>query len=724
MKKLFPIIVISILIALNVQSQEQEEDYKIIPPSPTAYELGKYGQIPVGYFTGTANVSVPLYNFKAGKLSVPISISYNSNGIKVDQLSSNVGLGWSLNAGGVITRIIKDEPDEESYQFYPENEIQENGIFSPMAMDFYSKGSQEGVDTEADLFMFNFIGYSGKFVYDNNKEIIMMPHQNIRIIPIYDVGVDTGYTIITADGIKYIFSQTERTKSFTQNLGRDGDFSIPQITAWYLSKIIHPGGDQVNFIYENQGYSYTNSISQSHTKTTTNNSCAGGLTCASQNEIKTILNKSTIMGGKKLVEINSNNPLNGKIVIDYDQSHPEISSYSLISEISIENVDNGTEDSFSFNYLTTSNNRIFLENITFLDPSKHYNFDYFDPDGLCERNSFSQDYWGYFNNKTNNYFIPKITTHAAFLDSPFNGDRNPNHQYSKKGLLEKITYPTGGYSEFEYEANSYLGEQTIYPAKENFDFTFTSCNNCYGWSHDTMFTNQVMFDHDVGINLSCSIFGEGDMCDDTIISRAADFTFYNENWEEISLLKWSGQLGEWIGTDNPIRLYPGEVINSSDLKTHFDEGSVYAVIMSVNGPCTKAWTQFYYYDEDIQIIPANIETGGSRIKSISAYEPISGDTTETYYYYNEIGKIDTSSGDAGNKGFYISDQITRLDCGYPFNTYIDCEYYVLNSSSLIPLINTGNNNIYYKAVTVSHGGSNFEQGAETHKFRVNGQIGW
>lgn len=62
MKKLFPIIVISILIALNVQSQEQEEDYKIIPPSPTAYELGKYGQIPVGYFTGTANVSVPLYN--------------------------------------------------------------------------------------------------------------------------------------------------------------------------------------------------------------------------------------------------------------------------------------------------------------------------------------------------------------------------------------------------------------------------------------------------------------------------------------------------------------------------------------------------------------------------------------------------------------------------------------------------------------------------------------
>src|SRR5690554_1065147 len=86
---------------------------KIVPPSPTAYEFGKYGQVPVGMFTGTPSVSVPLYTYNTRNLSVPISLSYSSNGIKVDQLSTNVGLGWNFNAGGVITRIARDKMDED-----------------------------------------------------------------------------------------------------------------------------------------------------------------------------------------------------------------------------------------------------------------------------------------------------------------------------------------------------------------------------------------------------------------------------------------------------------------------------------------------------------------------------------------------------------------------------------------------------------------------------------
>ncbi len=111
--KLIIIVLIYIFNTQSIYSQdngknpigEDDEFTKIIPPSPTAYELGKYGQIPVGYFTGTPNVSVPIYTYKAGNLSVPISLSYNSNGIKVDQLSSNVGLGWSLNVGESLPEL-------------------------------------------------------------------------------------------------------------------------------------------------------------------------------------------------------------------------------------------------------------------------------------------------------------------------------------------------------------------------------------------------------------------------------------------------------------------------------------------------------------------------------------------------------------------------------------------------------------------------------------------
>ena len=140
---------------------------KIVPPSPTAYELGKYGQIPVSLFTGTPNVSVPLYTYRTRNLSIPISLNYSSNGIQVDQLSSNVGLGWSFLAGGVITRIVRDKPDEDRGALIPEKSLKELGYRSPEAMAFFQAAGEEYADTETDLYMYNFLGHSGKFVFKN-----------------------------------------------------------------------------------------------------------------------------------------------------------------------------------------------------------------------------------------------------------------------------------------------------------------------------------------------------------------------------------------------------------------------------------------------------------------------------------------------------------------------------------------------------------------------------
>jgi hypothetical protein len=78
----------------------------IIPPSPDAAALGKYGTIPVGLHTGVPNIEIPLYTIRSGQLELPISLSYHASGIKVDEIASWVGLGWTLNAGGVVTRSI------------------------------------------------------------------------------------------------------------------------------------------------------------------------------------------------------------------------------------------------------------------------------------------------------------------------------------------------------------------------------------------------------------------------------------------------------------------------------------------------------------------------------------------------------------------------------------------------------------------------------------------
>src|SRR5882724_12246390 len=81
------------------------------PASPNAASLGKYGEVPVSLSTGVPNINIPLYEVKTGNISLPISIDYHAGGIKVEERASWVGLGWSLNAGGVITRVCRGTPD-------------------------------------------------------------------------------------------------------------------------------------------------------------------------------------------------------------------------------------------------------------------------------------------------------------------------------------------------------------------------------------------------------------------------------------------------------------------------------------------------------------------------------------------------------------------------------------------------------------------------------------
>jgi hypothetical protein len=81
-------------------------------PSPNAASLGKYGEIPVGNYTGIPQVSVPLHTITAGDLQLPVSISYHAAGIKLEEIPSSVGTGWTLNIGGAITRSIRGNADK------------------------------------------------------------------------------------------------------------------------------------------------------------------------------------------------------------------------------------------------------------------------------------------------------------------------------------------------------------------------------------------------------------------------------------------------------------------------------------------------------------------------------------------------------------------------------------------------------------------------------------
>ncbi len=79
--------------------------------TPDVMSFQKYGNVPISLYNGKINMVIPFYEIQSGKINIPINLTYNSGGIKVDEIASQVGLGWNLNAGGNILVNVNDLPD-------------------------------------------------------------------------------------------------------------------------------------------------------------------------------------------------------------------------------------------------------------------------------------------------------------------------------------------------------------------------------------------------------------------------------------------------------------------------------------------------------------------------------------------------------------------------------------------------------------------------------------
>ncbi|RTQ48831.1 hypothetical protein EJV47_14625 [Hymenobacter gummosus] len=75
-----------------------------MPRSPEAAELGKYAELPVSLYTGVPSVDIPLFTLPGQGLSVPIGLRYYGSALRLDEAAPWTGIGWTLQAGGAITR--------------------------------------------------------------------------------------------------------------------------------------------------------------------------------------------------------------------------------------------------------------------------------------------------------------------------------------------------------------------------------------------------------------------------------------------------------------------------------------------------------------------------------------------------------------------------------------------------------------------------------------------
>lgn len=302
-----------LIVILKSTAQDNIPTYygaSVVPPSPTSASLGKYGDVPVSLYTGIPQISIPLYTLKEGNLSLPISLSYHSQGFKVEDMASWVGLGWSLNAGGTITRAVKGVPDEFTSGFGTDVDFG-GGIALPsgygssfaggylysgnLVEDMYNSNmtnsnaayyapylAYNGLDGEPDVFYFNFPGGSGQFVFDKNGNLNFLSQQNIKIT--YTRSSTTGpiikFEITDGNGNIYTFDEVEQTKTISYSSSET--YILPQAedlqfnyggwstnnfmpifnSSWHLTKIKNATNNhEINLTYTQENHQYYSGFS-------------------------------------------------------------------------------------------------------------------------------------------------------------------------------------------------------------------------------------------------------------------------------------------------------------------------------------------------------------------------------------------------------------------------------------------------------------------------------
>jgi YD repeat-containing protein len=466
--KFLYVMAILLLVSNTVVFSNEFFHHKLIS-SPTASELGQFGQYNVGLFSGTMAKSIDLYDLKTPNFNLPITLNYSTNGFQVDKMASWVGYDWSLSTGGVITRLIRGEPDDKGtriifpkqlsassqYNFSTE---EQNGVISQMhAFD-------EEYDYEPDLYSFNFSNYRGMFYFDNNNTPVLINHQGLKISGSHMSII----TITDIAGIIYEFIPSEFVRDpFGSGFYQTQDTRI----SFYLRKIIHPTGDEISFYYSPTSFAYATEIR--HIKTYVSEPTPGQHYCT--------YDPGNSPNAQRIAQIITSVHLDSIVVKDGDKitfskSTRLDSGEPRLSDMRIFNQSNELLKVIYFNhqFVYTDNYksdlnvqakysnenfdeihyRMFLNSIEISDKQEKkiqkYDFEYNNLQDLPIRLSYSKDHWGYFNGKSNSSLLPYSINAAYYFPGTNFGDRSPDWNFSRRGLLKKITYPTGGYSLIEY----------------------------------------------------------------------------------------------------------------------------------------------------------------------------------------------------------------------------------------------------------------------------------
>ncbi|WP_331058782.1 hypothetical protein [Hymenobacter sp.] len=529
-------------------------------PTPNAASLGEFGQVPVSFFNGLPSIAVPLYTFQYRDIVIPIELTYHAGGNRPDAYPGWVGLGWNLNAGGAITRIVNGRPDEVTVEeinapivvniaspypypanFSPRSPLpyptnQEYGYFfrsntferSDWGEEAFlrpyltSNGNwnneQSPYDGEADEFMFNAGDLSGSFfmcrdasnalkvkVKSKSGEYLKI-EQTLSTAPLrlevfkeinrfayaYKGTPEVtlrrsfiGFAITRTDGTKYYFGGSLGAVDLNTAL-HGKDVCATLATSWLLTKIESPKGHAVDFHYKRKGDFFAKStvrnrlvavpsVSSNNNSVTSDNqvqytlqspSYLAKITAPDGSEVEFVSDRSYQLP-YDYTPVGAATPPNAEKDIDIlfrnlgnlAQWNPDYLNFNYLlqlNQIKVKGV-----RTISFNYVNNATQRLRLGSVEATNgavaaPVK-YQFAYNNnPNALFlpAYNSKQTDNWGFYNGKSLDNFNSNFPTSGQYNQDLFDY-RAPDAVKMQAEQLHRITYPTGGWTTFEFEPHDY-----------------------------------------------------------------------------------------------------------------------------------------------------------------------------------------------------------------------------------------------------------------------------
>lgn len=470
-----------------------------IPPGPEAAALGQYGNVPVSYFTGRVNVSIPIWEFSGKETNFNVSLSHSGGARKVEEIATWVGLGWSLNAGGVITRTVNGaaddyqdpDPDHRNYfqsgqrtkQFFDrELNLQEEYFFQDSVLNQY-------YDPQPDYYYFNFGGYSGRlFIDPSDFQVYTDEMQGLKIEfnDLTQVSLTTGriydWKITTPDGTQYFFGlktgentsendlknadALEYTEYFPDDAVPGSNQVTKHISSWYLYRIVSANEiDEVLIDYAK----YASQVVE--------NDPVGSASASTTYSGDPVVWNPTLETGGQSIQNNRYPSLVtfvGLGTASFDISplaREDLTGRPVLESITIS--DDLGNDIRRFDLYTSYMNplssvpeekRLMLDSVqeVGLDASGSasitkppYKMDYGTVD-LPSRHSLEQDYWGFFNENGSNDPLANFAPLIKAEGDPFDAtgvSKKGKLSAAIAGALHGITYPTGGSTEFTYGLN-------------------------------------------------------------------------------------------------------------------------------------------------------------------------------------------------------------------------------------------------------------------------------